>query len=813
MGAIDGTKRLSSLNRPSRTYTPVPLWFWNDRLSHKEIRRQIADFYRHGIYGFMIHPRMGLPKDCPYLSDRFLGYVETAVEYAAELGMTVCLYDEGMYPSGSAHGQVVQSDPRFAAQALVRRAAPEGATGDPVRPGEKRIHAMKGTMDPDGTGGPAIVTFVQTRSGGTIRGIHFGEDSREPGAPPAADLMNPDAAACFIRLTHERYYRRLSRYFGSVVTAIFTDEPSLTGRGDMEGKIPWTDGMLDLCAAEGIGADDLDDLFCREDGPGGDTRERFRRVCMERLAVSFYRPIAQWCEEHGIALTGHPSQSDDIGLLRFFHIPGQDLVLRKVGPEEDRGLSGRDSTLAKCASDAALLEGKARNAVECFGCCVRNQPSVGWDLPPEDMKWYIDWMAVRGVNLLMPHAFYYSLKGRRAKERPPDVGPSQTWWKEYGRWSRYMSRVSAYLARSASAAGIAVLCGDDRLPFRVPAALYRNQMDFHYLNVRYLENRAYEIGDGRLTVGAGRFSAIVAEEPAAFPGVPLRILDELERSGIRVIHADPDTEDWLMDLSDLRLVLPDREQPDLRAAYRRYGDMTSFLLTNEGEGDIRTEMLLPAREPAVERDPVYWDPWSGTFSKGFSVRDASGGERIELILPRRESRVLFLVPSMHAAADEPKSPERTGAGPDAAGHGADGMAEWKSVIAPEGWTLTFPHGTVRLAALEPGNWDRNVGKPYFSGEGIYVADVWIDRIPEGRIRLDCGEVHDVAAVYWNGVNAGVSFWKPYRCDVTGMVKTGRNRLRIHVMNSISCRMDRVRKPSGLDGPVRIRAERSDGREA
>ena len=31
----------------------------------------------------------------------------------------------------------------------------------------------------------------------------------------------------------------------------------------------------------------------------------------------------------------------------------------------------------------------------------------------KDMKWYLDWLFVRGVNMIFPHAFYYSLRDRR----------------------------------------------------------------------------------------------------------------------------------------------------------------------------------------------------------------------------------------------------------------------------------------------------------------------------------------------------------------------------------------------------------------
>ena len=46
---------------PPREFSVMPFWFWNDTLKDEEIVRQIADFEVHGVYGFVIHPRIGLP--------------------------------------------------------------------------------------------------------------------------------------------------------------------------------------------------------------------------------------------------------------------------------------------------------------------------------------------------------------------------------------------------------------------------------------------------------------------------------------------------------------------------------------------------------------------------------------------------------------------------------------------------------------------------------------------------------------------------------------------------------------------------------
>jgi len=86
---------------PPHEFSQIPFWFWNDDLSEAELLRQIEDFQAHGVHGFLIHPRAGLPKSIAWLNERMIGFMRFAIERAAERDMKVILYDEGMYPSGS----------------------------------------------------------------------------------------------------------------------------------------------------------------------------------------------------------------------------------------------------------------------------------------------------------------------------------------------------------------------------------------------------------------------------------------------------------------------------------------------------------------------------------------------------------------------------------------------------------------------------------------------------------------------------------------------------------------------------------------
>ena len=127
--------------------------------------------------------------------------------------------------------------------------------------------------------------------------------------------------------------------------------------------------------------------------------------------------------------------------------------------------------MAKCSADAARLMHRRRNSNECFGAC--NKDDNPWQLSGGDIKWYTDWLAVRGVNLFIPHAFYYSIRGKRKDERPPDVGPHSIWWAHYDAWSTYWRRLSWLMTDIDLHAETAVLCCNrDRagLPLRPAAA-------------------------------------------------------------------------------------------------------------------------------------------------------------------------------------------------------------------------------------------------------------------------------------------------------------------------------------------------------
>ncbi len=188
---------------------------------------------------------------------------------------------------------------------------------------EKPAHGEIITQFPDGK------YLVYDYTQGTIRGIHFGEDDGEAGAPASADILNPEVVDCFIHLTHDCYYKALSEYFGNTIIAFFTDEPCALGRNAGQFR-EWLPGLEKEIMAAGGRIEDLEAIFNRKEN---DTAVIYHKLIKKHLRENFYAKLSCWCEEHGISLMGHPEASDDVEEELYFHIPGQDLIMRRVSPE------------------------------------------------------------------------------------------------------------------------------------------------------------------------------------------------------------------------------------------------------------------------------------------------------------------------------------------------------------------------------------------------------------------------------------------------------------------------------------------------
>lgn len=803
---------------PDDEFTPIPFWFWNGSLNEKEIKRQIHDFKDKGVMGFVIHPRMGIPEDIEYLSDRFMQLVSFAVSEAASLGMKVVLYDEGMYPSGSAHGLVVKSNPEYASKGLKMTEYPLDNISQvefPVADEEKiisvlavqkkspdsfvyestiKLHAEQGKINfnvPE-RGTWSILVFTQCFSEGTIRGIHFGEDDGEPFAPLSTDLLNADAIAKFIELTHERYYNCLKDYFKNTVIAIFTDEPCILGRNHKNRLIPWTDGFLEWYISLGNDERSLPALWLDAGEKTAEIRRKYRKAVDMKLEQSYYRQISVWCEEHGIALTGHPERSDEIGLLKYFQIPGQDIVWRWVAPEDNKGIEGEHSTMGKCSSDSARHRGRRRNSNECFGCCGPND--IHWAFSMDDMKWYMDWMFVRGVNLLYPHAFFYSIEGeKRLGERPPDVGPNNIWWKYYKLISDYIKRMGYLLTDSVNQTNVCILCGSDSLPWKAAKFLFQNQLEFNYLEIELLLSDC-SINDGRIKIEQQEYTVAIIEDFDILSDEVIEKLSLFIRGGGKVIAYNIEKQNTLnfKHVNDENELIENIKNyaaprysfqpnhPDLRCSHVVKNGCHFYILTNEGETEINTVLRT------IKGKAELWDAWKGQIAPLKPIYADETDIKLQVKLPRRESIIICIEESEDIKAQT--------------------IEPIKDEIQIElncKWDISYKDKVLAENTGYLTCWTKWPNMEDFSGTLNYQTTFQLQDMECCEYFLDLGQVHEIAHLYINGNDAGVKMWSPYVIDITRWIKTGLNTIKVEVTNTIANKISKAKLKSGLIGPVRL----------
>ena len=99
---------------------------------------------------------------------------------------------------------------------------------------------------------------------------------------------------------------------------------------------------------------------------------------------------------------------------------------------------------------------------------------------------------------------------------------------------------------------------------------------------------------------------------------------------------------------------------------------------------------------------------------------------------------------------------------------------------------------------------------HYAGSATYTTEILV---PPGCLasnvawHLDLGDVFELARVTINDRDAGTAWRHPFRVDATGLLKTGRNSLRIEVPNLLKNHLekgDSYERPSGLLGPVVLR---------
>ncbi|GHV01279.1 glycoside hydrolase [Clostridia bacterium] len=510
---------------------PLCFWGWNDDIRDAELIEQLRGFKAAGIGGVLVHSRAGLKIE--YMGERWFAAFGTTVEECGRLGLEVWIYDEDGWPSGFAGGRVFRKDKDFVQSFLLCK------TGDASRDAAEIV----GVYDPR--------TLALLWREGDTEPPPQGENLivYKEYNPVYVDILNKDAIAYFIAVTHEEYKKRFGKYFGGVIKGIFTDEPHASPRG-----LPWGK-YVPAAFQERFGRDiygALPYLFREAEGYRGH-RYRFWKNVAAMAAESYAKPYFDWCAANGLIFTGHYACEE--GLIDQIATSGGVMPLYEY--QQMIGVDSLGNRLVpantfKQAESVAWQLGNRKLLCETYACS-------GYDATFADILWIWGWQASMGVNVPCLSISMYSVVGTRKRDYPNFFCYQMPWWGSFPKLADAFNLVNGRLIRGERADGVLVISPKSGVWCergagynvrekaisgalrRVTEALIDLQIDFDFGDEDLMAKYA-RVENGKIIVGKRTYAAVIVPPTVSIERTTADILRAFAESGGPVFVAEREPE-------------------------------------------------------------------------------------------------------------------------------------------------------------------------------------------------------------------------------------------------------------------------------
>ena len=487
----------------------------------------------------------------------FDGYVDDESKWPAFLrgvrlakaaGMSLWLYDECGYPSGSARDLTLRDHPEWAARGLLVAEAESrgGAVSLAVPPGRLVLAAAlprrDGVLDLDAAQdltasidgrqlawqAPPGDWFVVAMTDDLIyEGTHAAISLAYK--KPCIDLLTPEPTARFLEVTHERYAERLGPDLGRYFVSTFTDEPSLQNywfRPMPYRVLPWSLTIeREFRQRRGRELRPLLPALVAEAGPAGArARYDFWNTVGELVAENYFGQIQTWCRAHHVLSGGHLLMEEGLA----GHVPLYGHFFRCVRRLDAPSIDCLTSlppqvpwSVARMIGSVADLEGRTVTMCEVSDHSQRYRPAG--DTRPvhvvteDEIRGTCNRLAWGGINTLTSYYAFQGLSDEQLQRINTHVGRCQTML----RGGHQVADVAVlYPVESVWPGFVPALHGATDAPAArriesvfdgVSAALYSANRDFAYVDAQALCDA--KVIDGALVHGELRWRVLVL--PAA----------------------------------------------------------------------------------------------------------------------------------------------------------------------------------------------------------------------------------------------------------------------------------------------------------
>jgi hypothetical protein len=464
----------------------------------------------------------------------------------------------------------------------------------------------------------------------------------------------------------------------------------------------------------------------------------------------------------------------------------------------------------KPAASAARLYGKPRLGAEAF-----TSFKLTWDEHLSMLKEVANLNCIEGVTHLLFHTYTHNPRTDRlrpgASFGEASIGTpflrGQTWWKYMPEFTGYLARCNYLFERGKPVSDVLWYLGDEINHKPDQNAPFPEGYKYDYCNPDILLNRL-SVRDGRIVTPEGlsyrvrwlpdnrrmlpatlekilamvRDGAIIIGNAPASPATlsggesAQRRFDEAVKSlwgdvsgaNIRTVGAGKVLSGMTIDAAVKVLNIP----PDVTGGkmwlHRRTEGADWYYICAPIGSDFRGELSFNNTE-----NVEIWDPVSGEILPAEVVGRESGRTSIRFDLAQAGSCFVVFGNTIKSSA---------------AKRAATNTVTATTLSGP--WTIAFPDGWDAPASLEikePKSWkdlDISPEARAFSGTATYSTTFDAGKITkDAHCSLDLGRVEMIASVTLNGKKLRALWTPPYRLDVTGALKSGKNTLQIEVTST------------------------------
>ncbi|MET3128238.1 hypothetical protein ABID42_003357 [Arcicella rosea] len=420
------------------------------------------------------------------------------------------------------------------------------------------------------------------------------------------------------------------------------------------------------------------------------------------------------------------------------------------------------------------------------------QNAFSWN--PEKLKRTADLELASGLNRFVIHTSVH----QPLDDKKPgfSLGPfgqyftrHETWSETGGKaWMEYLGRSSYMLQQGKNVADILYYYGEntnitwicrEKLP-NIPAGF-----EFDFVNATALQN-VIEAKNGKLVAKSGNtYDVLMLDESAKVMTLSvLKKIKTLVDAGIKVIGNKPVKSPSLSDNDEAFQALANEIwknanvtsfdklniQPDviiknakskILFRHRQTTEQDIYWLDSRSEQENEAEISFRV----TGKTPELWNPVTGKSEKvSFQIKDG------RTIVPLKFDSwgALFVVFKDKAIANTYTVPSKK-------------ETVLTKIDSP--WKVSFNNKNVTFDKLSSWSENTDADVKYFSGTATYTNTFKINNLSDKKsIEIDLGEVKNIAEVIINGKNVGVAWKKPFKVDISEVIKTGENTIEVKVTN-------------------------------